>query len=657
MLLVSEDKRPAHRTIEPIRPRPSTQGVKDVPQASTPPIFRELHFHELVGILYRRRWMVLTVAILATVLAAVVGILIPPKYTATASIAVEPQQEASKGRAFSPMDESPIDTQVAMLTSHDHLERVLDNLLQDPALRPAVLRQKYGSEITTTVPTSAAPSPPVDAENLDDPTITEDGSLSLRELSRRLKMWLGLLSRGGRGNALNIEQLKRNLNVMQERRSRIVTVSFTSKSPQQATLVANRIVQLYVDNQIEQKRAYFGQELAKIRERITELKQEIESARTAARTLVDQRLGAGAPVNRAASEPDARLGEFARDATVASQLQINLLRREEDIRAQLETITPDVNINSLAPLPERPSSHNPILFVLPALIACVICASLLAVVLDRLDHGLRGERDVNDALGIPCIGLVPRLPRRRKNRPCEYLAAEPFSAYAEAIRSLAATLQLATPQHGSTVVLISSSVPLEGKSTLAVSLAAYVARLGRRVIVVDFDLRQRSIPGELGASGKRRVLDPQVQDPPVAEFIRHVSNLGLDYLEMPSSRVDPLAPFTHQQPPRLLRQLRESHDCVIIDGPPLLGTAESRLLPALADKLLFVVNWGSTRREVAQNALHQLRDAGCCHREWGERLAAVVTKVELKKHARYRFGDIGELQIKYRDYYSRSTWA
>src|SRR5499427_9650189 len=231
MLLVSEDKRPAHRTIEPVRPRRSEHDVKDVRQAGTPPIVHELHFHEVVGILYRRRRMILTVAVVGTMLAAVVGLLISPKYTATASISVEPQQEVTKGRAFSPMDESPIDTQVAMLTSHDHLERILDSLSQDPAFRSVVFQQRYGSEVTAIYPAGEVASQPVTTGNPDGPTMAEGGSLSLKELSRRLKMWMGALTGFGRGNVLNAEQLKRNLNVMQERRSRIVTVSFTSKSP------------------------------------------------------------------------------------------------------------------------------------------------------------------------------------------------------------------------------------------------------------------------------------------------------------------------------------------------------------------------------------------------------------------------------------------
>ena len=287
MLLVSEDKRPAHRTIEPVRPRPPEYDVKDVRQAGTPPIVHELHFHELVGILYRRRLMILTVAIAGTMLATVVGLLISPKYTATASIAVEPQQDVTRGRAFSPMDESPIDTQVAMLMSHDHLERVLDSLSQDPAFRSVVFQQRYGSGVTAAGPAGEAASQPANTGSLDDPTMAEGRSLSLKELSRRLKMWMGALTRFGRGNALNAEQLKPNLNVMQERRSRIVTVSFTSKSPQQAAIVANRMVQLYVDNQIEQMKARAAEDIATERERaVAEVRAEVAELALAAAARV-----------------------------------------------------------------------------------------------------------------------------------------------------------------------------------------------------------------------------------------------------------------------------------------------------------------------------------------------------------------------------------
>jgi hypothetical protein len=94
---------------------------------------------------------------------------------------------------------------------------------------------------------------------------------------------------------------------------------------------------------------------------------------------------------------------------------------------------------------------------------------------------------------------------------------------------------------------------------------------------------------------------------------------------------------------------------VIVDGPSMLGAAEARLLPSIADKLLWVVKWGSTKREVAQNALSVLYDAGSLNRDRSDRAMAIVTQVDFEKHARYDFGDVGGFPVKKGTYPSRSN--
>ncbi len=581
---------------EPNRPQ---QAVGKRSRALTPPpVAQDLHLLEVLRVLYRRGRMILTVTVLGAILATVVGLLIAPKYTAIAEIAVEAPQGSSGGRLLPAEEETIIDTHIARLSSRDHLARVLDSLSSGPGAK------------------TVSPSTGVDAAA--DPASNQRGGLSFGDLASRLKMWSGIGRK--RGTALNVLQLERGSKIMQTRRSRLISVAFTSKSPQQAAALANRIAQLYVDAQNEQKRASMKLELARVGERIAGLKNEAEGTRSAAQVLVD------------------------------------LVRRQDELRGQIEFISAEVTVASLAKTPERPSSSNPLLFILPAFIICAIGASAFAVIVDRLDHGLRSERDVSDALGIPCIGLVPKTAQMGAVRRYQYLLAEPFSAYSEAIRSAAATLKIVAEPRESKVVLVSSSVPMEGKSTLALSLAAYVTALGRRVLLVDLDFRQGSFLGELSGRTESGILDLHLQNRPSTEFIRHIPDLGLDYLPVPRHRVDPLL-FASEQMPRLLRQSRDSYDCVIIDGPPLLGRTEARLLPPLADKVLFVVKWGGTRREVAQNALRLLRDAGCLDKEWSELPTAIVTQVDLKRHARYGFGDAGELRVKYRKYYTGSKKA
>jgi len=215
--------------------------------------------------------------------------------------------------------------------------------------------------------------------------------------------------------------------------------------------------------------------------------------------------------------------------------------------------------------------------------------------------------------------------------------------YAEALRSIAAAMQLASPWRQPKVILITSSLPGEGKSTLAVSLSTCVALLRRRVLLIDFDFKQASILRDIEGNAQRGVIDLLLNNASPAEAILPVPSLGIDYLPMNRCSVYPLMRFAAVEMPRLLHQLRDSYDCVMIKAPPVLGRCETRLLATMADEILFVVKWGSTRREFVQNALNLLRDdAALAMAPQLPSVSALITQVDLKEHARYRYGDVGE---------------
>jgi polysaccharide biosynthesis transport protein len=611
----------------------------------------ELQFQQLAGILRRKSRLILAMALLGTTLAAFVGLLIAPKYTAKAQIVVEPQFVPGPIGAAPVNDETVIDTQVTTLTSRDHLQRVLDSLADDPEFRAGVVKAAPAAAVLANDDKAESRSPPTGEEAAGPPegeSLTEIKHrfnlwwpLTLKEIKRRLDLWTSMHAQGA---ALSFEELERYLTVNQERRSRVITIRFTSTTPEKAAAVANRIARLYVERQTEQKRAYMSNELARLTTGITKLKSEIERAGLAMKQWL-----ASAHGEDEGRQAEMRLQQFEHEAAVNWQLYDKLLGRQREIRDQQETIAANSSILSLAWPPNRPSSANPLLFILPALIVSAICSGLLIVLLERLDRKLRSNRDIDDALGIPCLGLVPR--SVGTTRPLQLLLREPFAAYTEAIRSVVAALQFGKSEGAPRVVLISSSVPGEGKTTLAISLAAYAALLGHRVLLVDLDFRHPAILRELGGKADRGILDLFLHDRSLAEITQRIPGLGLDYLPMLSCPVDPVALFAGEQMPRLVHELRQDYDCVIIDSPPLLGVTEARLLAAMADKVLFLVKWGSTRREVAQNALNLLRDPG--DRQHSKILCGLVTQVNLKKHARYRYGDVGELFVRFRQYYSR----
>jgi succinoglycan biosynthesis transport protein ExoP len=609
----------------------------------------ELHFNQVVAILRRRSALILAIAGIGTVLATVAGLLVPPKYTAMAQLVIQAPADpaAERTQGVSMMDEN-IDTHVTLLSSRDHLQRVIESLLQDPEFWPSS-RSSADPEPTAGAsggaPQSVAPGLPTGS--------TAAQTTGLGELKRRLDIWLGAFRRRGSSAVPSLEEFERNTRVIQERRSRVISVGVTSTSPEKAAAIANRIVQLYVDGLIAQKQASATREMARLEERIAEAKNEAEKAGTAVQKAIQQRHGSDQSASSEEREVEGQLRELLHRAGGSAQLYDSLRRRKE-MRDRQESVAPGVGIHLLAGVPDRPSSHNPILFIFPAFILFAVGGSWLAVVLDQLDRGLRSKQETRDALGISCIGLVPLLPRTHATRPYRHLQTHPFSAYAEAIRSTAAMLGLAAGSARSCkVVLITSSVPGEGKTTLAVSLAAYLGTLGWRVLLLDLNFGEGPPLGDFQDAAQGEILDLSLQNRPTALIIRHMAQARFEYLPMASCGLDPLMLFASEQMPRLVSRLRESYDCVIIDGPPVPGSVEARLLPSIVDKLLLVVKWGSTKREVAQNALSLLRDAGCADMDHNNRVIAIVTQVNVKRHARYRYGDVGEFLARRGKYRSR----
>jgi Mrp family chromosome partitioning ATPase len=190
-------------------------------------------------------------------------------------------------------------------------------------------------------------------------------------------------------------------------------------------------------------------------------------------------------------------------------------------------------------------------------------------------------------------------------------------------------------------------VPGEGKTTLAISFAVFAARIQRRVLLIDLSFREPSIASELGGPAGGEILH-ELQGRPLAELIRAAPGLGFDYLPLSRGSADPVATVASERV--LLRELEGSYDCIVIDSAPLLSATEARLFASTVDKVLFAVKWGSTPREVAQNALGLLQRSGFGEDDLRDSVTAVITQVDLKKHARYRYGDFSENLLHLKPY-------
>jgi polysaccharide biosynthesis transport protein len=340
-----------------------------------------------------------------------------------------------------------------------------------------------------------------------------------------------------------------------------------------------------------------------------------------------------------------QLRALERDADANRTLYNNLLQRSKEAAVEKNTQEPWSRVVSAATVPVLPSFPNKSAMTGGAAIAGLLIGTLLAFFLDWTRDGFRSGEELTRATGLPTLGLVPRMSTRRP--PEDEVLHSPTSLYSECIHSVAALMRVSDAPDSIQTVLVTSSVPGEGKTSFAVSLARAVASSGRRCLLLDCDFRCSRMADTLGAA--QAALDirewtfarPQDLE---SRLVRDQS--GSDVLV---SRADDAQPHVLLQSGRLndfLDHARQRYDFIVIDAPPLLAVSDALHLSQLCDQIVFVVRWGATPRKVVQNAMTMLRQRSC-------RVAgAVISQVDLRQQAKYRQGDVAQYARTFSKYYS-----
>ena len=309
-----------------------------------------------------------------------------------------------------------------------------------------------------------------------------------------------------------------------------------------------------------------------------------------------------------ALDVDARSIEYnilKREVDTNRQLYDGLLQRYKQVGVAGDQRVDNISVIDPAQVPEQPFKPDLAVNLALGLLAGLLLGVLVAFLLEYMDETLKTPGDVEHRLRLPVLGVVPLL---QHQAPMEAFD-EPRSAFSESYRSVRTALQFSTNQGIPRSLLVTSALSGEGKTTSALSLARNIAQLGKRVLLVDGDLRNPSLhqllrmPSDVGLSNFLSN---------AADFdavVKPTTHAGLSVIlagPLPPNPAELLA-----GPPldALLESAFAQFDQVIIDGPPVMGLADAPILAHDAAATVLVVQAGKTGLGSAQLALKRLRFA------------------------------------------------
>ncbi len=289
------------------------------------------------------------------------------------------------------------------------------------------------------------------------------------------------------------------------------------------------------------------------------------------------------------------------------------LTRVQQLSAQETVQQPDGRIIGDAILPVAPYFPNKPVIVAGGLVGSAGLAIMLALLLGFTSSGFDTLAQVERACGAPGLGIVPLIRRRASKAGVHnQITSVPRSHYSERVRLIRNSLALTvSPQRRGQVVLLTSSLPAEGKTSCAVSLAMSVATAGRRTLLIDADLRKPSVGRLLGADTKQPGFGDLIEgNATVDEVVQVHPRSGLHYIPADTATVAAQDRANFDLTAEFFETVRSRYDYIFIDSPPLIAVSDALWLAHSADATVFLVRWQSTPRPAVRAAVQKLRDTG-----------------------------------------------
>lgn len=327
-----------------------------------------------------------------------------------------------------------------------------------------------------------------------------------------------------------------------------------------------------------------------------------------------------------------KLGQLQRETEANRQIYEFFLGRLKETSVQKGTQQADSRLLSRAVVPTRAlTPKKPLILVLSALLG-IFAGTAFVLLREMRQTGIRTAEDLEALTGLTVMGQIPIIPARRRSNVLKYLVDRPNSAAAEAIRNLRTSLLLSNIDNPPKIFMSTSSLPGEGKTTQSLALAQNIAGLGKKVLLIEGDIRRRVFREYFEIKEERGLLAVLSGDAELKDVVTFREELGADVLIGEGTTTNAADVFSSQKFRDFLKRASKQYDAVIIDTPPVLIVPDARVIGQSVDAIIYTVKWDTTSRTQVREGLRMLETVNL------QTSGLVLGQIDAKKMKHYGYG-------------------
>jgi succinoglycan biosynthesis transport protein ExoP len=318
-------------------------------------------------------------------------------------------------------------------------------------------------------------------------------------------------------------------------------------------------------------------------------------------------------------QAEVKLRDLESAADTYRNLYNNFLEKLQSATQNQSFPLSEARLISTATKPDRKSSPRTVLALVGGLVGGLCLGFGVAFARELLSDVLRTPGEVEDELGVKCLGVLPDIrpptttgallsstsAKTSSADLSRYVVDHPFSRFAETLRNIKVSIDVARLTREIKVIGIVSSLPKEGKTTVAANFAQLIALTGHRTVLIDGDLHTRSLTRELAPNAQSGLVEALSDPASLGYHVQRSKETGLDFLPsvVASRMVNSADVIGSKAMAELLKVLREHYEYIVIDLAPVMPVADSKAFSLLIDAMVYVIEWGQTTRSALQESV------------------------------------------------------